>query len=92
MNCKKCEHFDWYDLASEEGDMTPFDPDKIDRDHCIWFLAGGRKHSRCPIERSIWHRLWVWILWHVGYYPLDGLITKEQNERNLSISRTTDKD
>jgi hypothetical protein len=78
MNCKKCKDFSWYDLANASGDMLPFDPTKVDRNHCGWFLAGGRKKSRCPIERSVRYRLWVWILWHVGYYPRGA--SKETND------------
>jgi len=76
MNCKKCKYFNWYDLASEDGDMSPLDKTKIDRNHCGHFLCGDEKGA-CPILKSIWYKLWVKILWRVGYYPLDETIDKK---------------
>lgn len=76
MNCKKCEHFDWYELASEEGDMTPFDPKKVDRDHCGHFLCNDDR-GPCPIVKSKAHKIWVKFLWLIGYYPLDKPVIKK---------------
>jgi hypothetical protein len=63
MNCKKCEHFDWYDLADSWGTMTLPDPEKTSRDYCGHFLCGDSK-GPCPILRS---KRYIIYWWFVGW-------------------------